>query len=109
MHDDDPRMKSYREAYMIMAKEIGYRPQAPDDLTQEQLEDEALLDQKATEYALALIREEDATGGITISFSRPPTRAALLGIEAMRLLRADKPDDAVKYLEMALAELKGRH
>jgi hypothetical protein len=61
----EPRASRYREAYLRMAKEARYRPQAPGDgighvsLTRKQLADPELLQREATAYALRFNKEEN--------------------------------------------------
>jgi hypothetical protein len=62
------RLERYRDAYLAMAKEAKYRPQAPSDgcgsvlLTQEQIDDPRRLEAEATAYAIASIRKRGAIG-----------------------------------------------
>jgi len=61
----EPRASRYREAYLRMAKEARYRPQAPGggighvSLTRKQLADPELLQREATAYALKFNAEEN--------------------------------------------------
>ena len=61
----EPRASRYREAYLRMAKDARYRPQAPGDgighvsLSKKQAADPERLEREATSYALKFNEEEN--------------------------------------------------
>lgn len=101
-----------REAYLNMATEGRYRPQAPGDgmgsvdLNEEELADPALLDQEASEYAARFIKAEDA-GQFDIGISNYQTNRALVYvIEAAKSLCGGQNQVSLRLLEMAIKEIK---
>lgn len=110
----DTELQRVREAYLRMAREAKYRPQAPSDgfgniqLTEKELQDPERLDKEASEYARRFIKEENSTGfHIGVSDYRT-NRALVFTIEAARLLCGphDSHSFALKLLEMAVEEAK---
>jgi hypothetical protein len=111
--DLDPRLARYRDAYLAMAKEVRYRPQAPNDgrghitLTEAQCSNLHRLHQEAVQYALRFDSEEN-TRSFSIGCSNFCTNKAFIWtIEAARLLAAGLYDDvAVQLMKMAIREIK---
>ena len=108
------RRERLSEAYVMMASNARYRPQAPGDgcghvnLTQEQADDPQRLRQEAFLYAQGFDKEED-NGTFTIGCSDGLTnRAFVWTIEAARKLAAglDGEPVALKLLKMAVKELE---
>jgi hypothetical protein len=100
-----------REAYLNMATEGRYRPQAPGDgmgsvdLNDEELADAARLDQEASEYAAGFIRDEDA-GQFNIGTSNYQTNRALVYvIEAAKSLCGGQNQVSLRLLKMAIKEI----
>ena len=100
------------EAYINMAKEGRYRPQAPGDglgstyLTPEELDDPDLLEKEASEYAARFIADENAMNfNIGISNYRT-NRALVYVIEAAKNLCAAHDTLALRLLRMAVAEVE---
>jgi hypothetical protein len=108
------RYDRYREAYLQMAEEAGYRPAAPSDgmgnadLTAEQLRDRSQLEREAHQYALRFSAEED-THRFRIEVSNFSTnRAFIYTIEAARCLATGEEDVALSLLEMARNEVQAQ-
>ena len=102
----------FRQAYLLMAKQARYRPQAPGDgmghvsLTRKQLTDPELLQREATAYALRFNKEENEMT-LAIGCSDFCTnRAFIWTIEAARALAGGKPDLALDLLNMAVKDVK---
>ena len=108
----EPRASRYREAYLTMAKEARYRPQAPGDgmghvlLTRKQLSDPERLEKEATAYAITFNNEEN-TRSFNLGCSCFETnRAFIWTIEAARALAGGRPDLALDLLNMAVKDIK---
>jgi hypothetical protein len=108
------RETRFYHAYLRMAEEARYRPQAPSDgcgniqLAQDEFEEPDRLHQEAVAYALGFAREED---GLTFDIGCSDfqtNRAFVWTIEAARLLcgGAESNAFALKLLEMAAREVK---
>jgi hypothetical protein len=108
----NPRDHRYAEAYLAMAKEARYRPQAPGDgmghvlHTKEEARDPSRLEEETLAYVKNFVAEED-----TLSFAIGCTdfstgRATIYAIEAARCLCGGADDVAVKLLKMAIDEIK---
>ena len=102
----------FAEAYLMMATEALYRPQAPGDgmgsvnLTEEELMDHSLLLQEAVEYATRFRDEEDSLK-FRIGISDFATnRAFVFTIEAARSLAGANSELAAKLLEMAMRDVE---
>jgi hypothetical protein len=110
----DQRFERFREAYLRMATEAKYRPQAPSDgcgnicLTLEQFKDDARLQREADEYAAAFIKEEDDCRFMIGCSNFMTNRAFMFAIEAARLLASGDEGNAyaVKLLKMAAKEVE---
>ena len=108
----EPRASRYREAYLRMAKEADYRPQAPGDgmghvsLTRKQLTDPELLQREATAYALRFNKEENEMTFAIGCSDFCTNRAFIWTIEAARALAGGKPDLALDLLNMAVKDVK---
>jgi hypothetical protein len=110
----DPRIRRYREAYLHMARNTRYRPQAPSDghgniqLMPDDLHDPARLDEEATLYADKFASEEDTLQFWIGCSDFETNRAFIWTIEAARVLASGDLGNrtAIKLLEMALAEVK---
>jgi hypothetical protein len=110
------RDQRYAEAYLRMASDARYRPEAPGDgcggidLSVEELRDSDRLEQEAVSYALRFAREEN-TRTFRIGCSNFSTnRAFVWVIEAARELAGGGADGnavARKLLKMAIEELEG--
>src|SRR4051812_26096389 len=88
----EARLQRFAQAYLAMAEEADYRPQAPSDgcghiqLSRKELKDPARLRQECIDYALRFDKEEDArVFNIGCSDFRT-NRAFLWTIEAARQL-----------------------
>jgi len=110
----DPLIERYREAYLMMAGQANYRPQAPSDgcgniqLSSEQLQDQARLQREATDYAVSFAAEED-TLSYRIGCSHFETNRAFVWlIEAARQLASggDGNPTALKLIKMAQDEIR---
>jgi hypothetical protein len=108
----NPRFHRCHEAYIEMAKQARYRPQAPGDgmghthLTKEQAADPDRLDREASEYAHKF-NEEENTRTFWIGCSNFQTnRAFIWTIEAARALAGGADDLALDLLKMAVKEVK---
>jgi hypothetical protein len=108
----EPRASRYREAYLMMAKEARYRPQAPGDgmghvsLTRKQLNDPERLQREATAYALKFNEEENSLAFWIGCSDFCTNRAFIRTIEAARALAGGKPDLALDLLNMAVKDVK---
>jgi hypothetical protein len=109
----DPRLQRIREAYLKMARDALYRPQAPEDgfgniqLTRAELSDLGRLEREATAFAIGFLRQEDELT-FRIGCSDFRTSCALVFvIEAARQLCTGPAGILVaeKLLAMARAEL----
>jgi hypothetical protein len=107
-----PRNHRYAEAYLLMAQEAKYRPQAPSDgfgtllLTREQVRDPHRLTEETLAYVERFEKEED-TRSFNIGCSNFTTNRALIWtIEAARSLCGGVDDLALQLLEMAVDEIK---
>jgi len=107
-----PRASRYREAYLLMAKEARYRPQAPGDgmghisLTEKQLADPERLQREATAYALKFNKKENERAFWIGCSDFCTNRAFIWTIEAGRALAGGKPDLALDLLNMAVKDVK---
>jgi len=107
-----PRASRYREAYLLMAKEARYRPQAPGDgmghisLTEKQLADPERLQREATAYALKFNKKENERAFWIGCSDFCTNRAFIWTIEAARALAGGKPDLALDLLNMAVKDVK---
>jgi hypothetical protein len=106
------RDRRYAEAYLRMAKDAQYRPEAPGDgcggiyLSADELRDPVRLAQEAEAYALHFAKEED-TRSFCIGCSKFSTnRAFIWAIEAARTLAGGGDATALKLLKMAIQELE---
>lgn len=114
IHGLNERDTCYHEAYMRMAREARYRPQAPGDglgnisLSTEELRDPARLYQEAFEYALKFAAEENGLTFCIGCSNFATNRAFVWTIEAARLLASGDDGDrpALKLLEMAAADVR---
>jgi hypothetical protein len=112
---EGPKVARFRRAYLRMAKEAKYRPQAPSDgftgnvaLTKQQLADPIRLKQEATEYALRFNAEED-TLRFQLGCSDFHTNMAFVWtVEAARALCGARSDLALDLLLMAVKEIRLR-
>jgi hypothetical protein len=102
----------FAEAYLMMATEALYRPEAPGDgmgsvnLTEEELMDHDLLLREAVDYATRF-REEEDNLKFRIGISDFVTnRAFVFTIEAARSLAGANSDLAAKLLEMAVQDVE---
>jgi len=108
------KLERFHQAYLAMAKQAKYRPQAPSDgcgniqLTKEQCADKIRLNAEATAYALAFDREEDSLQFWIGCSNFSTNRAFVFAIEAARVLASDSDGNPVaqKLLEMAVAEIR---
>jgi hypothetical protein len=79
--DRDPR---YAEAYLRLAKEARYRPEAPGDgcgninLSADEQRDPVRLEQEAVAYALRFAKEED-TGSFCVGYSNFGSASVSIG------------------------------
>jgi len=110
----EPRASRYREAYLTMAREARYRPQAPGDgmghvsLTRKQIDDPELLQREATAYALKFNEEENSRSFWIGCSDFITNRAFIWTIEAARSLAGGKPDLALDLLNMAVKDVQNR-
>src|SRR5262245_31327459 len=108
----DPRWQRFREAYLLMARDARYRPQAPSDglgnimLSEKELADEARLELEASSYAIKFMKEEDDDEFFIGCSDFTTNRAFVWTIEAARLLASPDIPRAIKLLEMAIDEIK---
>jgi hypothetical protein len=106
----EPRFQRFREAYLRMAKDAKYRPQAPGgghvDLSRGELRDKARLDREASEYAIRFAAEEDTLKFWTGVTDFETNRAFVWTIEAARALAGAHPKLALKLLEMAAEDVR---
>jgi hypothetical protein len=110
---EGPKVARFRRAYLRMAREAKYRPQAPSNgftgdiaLTKQQLADPIRLKQEATKYALQFNAEED-TLRFQLGCSDFPTNMAFVWtVEAARALCGARPDLAFDLLLMAVKEIR---
>jgi hypothetical protein len=113
MRTTDPRLERFRQAYLQMAQQAKYRPQAPSDgfcnilLEPAELCDPDRLWREATEYALQFSAEEDGHSFWIGCSDFRTNRAFAWSIEAARLLAAGdfSRDTALKLLRMAVREV----
>jgi hypothetical protein len=109
MKQIDPRFFRYREAYLAMSGQAGYRPAAPSDgfghiqLSADQLNDAARLSREADYYAVGFVHEDDAMSYPIGCPDYTFNRAFCWAIEAARLLCSPAPVEAHKLLLMAAA------
>ena len=102
------------KAYVQMARNAKYRPQAPSDglgsilLSKEELEDRQRLSNEASDYADRFFKEEDTLQFHIGCSDYETNRALVYTIEAARLLCAGGPSRlrALKLLEMAVEDVK---
>lgn len=103
-----------RQAYLRMAEDAHYRPQAPGDgmgailLDERKLHDSAVLAEEASFYADRFLKEAGVSGEFHIGLSNFDTnRAFVYTIEAARLLccGSDSATFALKLLQMAAEEI----
>jgi hypothetical protein len=112
----NPRLERFFEAYLLMASEANYRPQAPGDgwghvlLSRAQLRDRKRLEKEAVDYVLKFDKEEDTRTFWVGTSNFSTNRAFLWTIEAARQLAGGEDGNAtaIKLLEMAAKEVK-RH
>jgi hypothetical protein len=113
MKTADPRLENFRAAYLQMARQARYRPQAPSDgfghitIGHEELRDPTRLWAEATKYAVEFSREED-TDSFWIGVSDFRTAKVFMWvIEAARVLASGDGGNAVaiRLLKMAAAEV----
>jgi hypothetical protein len=112
MRSTDPRLERFRQAYLQMARQANYRPQAPSDgfcniqLTPTELHDPDRLWLEATGYALHFSAEEDGHSFWIGCSDFRTNKAFMWSIEAARLLAAGDfgRDAALKLLRMAAWE-----
>ena len=109
-----PSVKRFAEAYLIMAKDAKYRPEAPSDgfgniqLSPDELKDPDRLRDEAAAYALKFKKEDDATifriGCSNFSTNRP----FVFAIETARLLASGNGGNstALRLLKMAVKEIE---
>jgi hypothetical protein len=104
----------FREAYLRMANEARYRPQAPSDgcgniqLTPEEYQDPDRLEQEASAYATRFLKEENTLKfGIGCS-DYQTNRAFMFAIEAARLLAGGLGSEpyAIKLLKLAIEDVE---
>lgn len=88
------KLQRFAEAYKMLA-ELGYRPAAPNDgfghITVPQAELD--LDQEAREYARRFAKEEDTDHFWAGCTDYTSNRAAVLALEAFRLMNAGRLQD----------------
>jgi len=109
-----PRNARYAEAYLRMAEEARYRPQAPSDgwghirLSLEQVRDRPRLEQEAIDYALMFAKEEDGQEFRVGCSNFTTNRAFIWTIEAARCLASGADGDAIalRLLKMAATDVK---
>jgi hypothetical protein len=108
----EPPASRYREAYLLMAKEARYRPQAPGDgmghvsLTRKQLADSELLQRETTAYALKFNEEENEHTFWIGCSDFCANRAFIWTIKTARALAGGKPSLALDLLNMAVKDVK---
>jgi hypothetical protein len=101
------------EAYLTMAKEVPYRPQAPSDgfgniqLSNKELDDPERLVKEAVAYAKRFIGEENELAFCIGVSNYQTNRALVYVIEAARCLCGGADDVAVTLLKMARDEIAG--
>ena len=113
MRTADPRLERFREAYLQMAQQAKYRPQAPSDgfgniqISIEQIRDEERLWAEATQYALQFSAEEDRDLFWIGCSDFRTNKAFMWSIEAARLLAAGDfgRAAALTLLRMAVKEV----
>src|SRR5262249_39766339 len=104
----------FRQAYLLMAKQARYRPQAPGDgfgnvsLSKEEAADPERLEQEATAYARGFDAEEDKLSFWIGCSDFNTNRAFVWTIEAARVLAGgiDGNPIAITLLQMALADVR---
>jgi hypothetical protein len=109
-----PRHERYAEAYLAMAQQAKYRPEAPSDglgnisLTDAELADQQRLAGEATTYAVRFGREDDACAFWIGCSNFRTNRAFVWAIEAARQLASgsDGEATALRLLRMARDEIK---
>ena len=113
-HKNGPEYLRIREAYLEMAKQAKYRPEAPGDgvggidLNEEEFRDWGRLEKEACAYAARFLTEEDSCV-FRIGVSNYATNRGLVyTIEAARLLCAGYCGEsyALKLLEMAMEDIR---
>jgi L-amino acid N-acyltransferase YncA len=110
---NDPRLQNFAEAYLAMAGEARYRPQAPGDgmgnvcLSTEEAANPERLAREAGTYAIAFGKEDDALSFWIGCSDFETARAFVWAIEAARQLASgvEGRGVAAKLLEMALTQL----
>jgi hypothetical protein len=108
---NDPRLERFAEAYLAMARQARYRPQAPSEgfgnilLTPKQCGDIERLRREAVAYALGFSAEEDERTFWIGCSDFETNRAFVWTIEAARLLAGGKPVRATRLLNMAVKEI----
>jgi hypothetical protein len=113
MRTTDPRLERFRRAYLLMASEAKYRPQAPSDgfgniqLELDEVRDLERLWAEVTEYALRFSAEEDSHSFWVGCSDYRTSRSFVWSIEAARLLASGDGgrEAALKLLRMAAKEV----
>jgi hypothetical protein len=102
-----PEIRRLMEAYKIMAA-LGHRPEAPTNMTTEQINNQQLLEEEALRYAIKFYSEENTCNYRIGTTNWKTNRAFTLGLDVLRCLSAGIFDDlAVRLIEQQLAEIKG--
>lgn len=107
------RLNRFSEAYLAMAEEARYRPEAPGDgfgaiyLSKAEMADPARLRQEAARYAIAFNKEDDALTFRVGCSNFDTNRALVYTIEAARLLCGGDNGNAIatRLLKMAIKEI----
>ena len=115
MRTTDPRLERFRDAYLQMASEANYRPQAPPDgwgniqLELTELRDPNRLQAEARAYALRFSAEEDGAAFRIGTSDFRTNKAFVWSIEAARLLASGDMgrETALTLLKMATEEVAG--
>jgi hypothetical protein len=113
MRTTDPRLENFRQAYLQMAREAKYRPQAPSDgfgniqLTLAEVQDPQRLQAEAAAYAVRFLAEEDDDRFWIGCSDFRTAKAFIWAIESARLLASGDGGNAaaIKLLHMAAREV----